>query len=172
MTEERYPEGLPLGLRGSRSVQLVSPLMRSNLASGRARQRRKHTDVPEIYKVSWLYSDAEAQAFQAWYRDALSDGASYFECPLKTPMGINDHTARFTDVYQGPNPVGHNLWSISAELELQERAVIGPDWGEFPEFILYSSIIDVAANQLWPLNQWQIYAEVMDAAINEDWPKP
>lgn len=146
-----YPEGLPRGLHSGRKYQLVNPLMRTPLSTGRARQRRRFTSVPEAASVSWVFNDSEGQAFEAWWRDALIDGSLWFECPLDHPMGYDFYTCRFTGVYDGPSRIGPNLWSYSAELELQERAVLPPDWGLFPEFILDASILDYAMNQEWPL---------------------
>jgi hypothetical protein len=167
-----YPDGLPRGLHSGRKYQLVSPLMRSELSSGRARQRRKFTSVPEATSVTWLFTDSEGQAFEAWWRDVLIDGSLWFECPLDHPIGYGLYTCRFTGVYEGPSRVGPDLWTYSAELELRERAALPPGWGEFPEFILDADIFDYAMNREGPLNQWQIYIEVMDTAINEDWPQP
>ena len=146
-----YPEGLPRGLHNGRTYQTVSPLKRSDLASGRARQRRNFTSVPTMAQISWIFTSAQAQAFEAWWRDQLIDGSQWFECPLETPLGYQDYTARFTDIYSGPNRVGPLLWSISAELELRERPILPEGWGEFPDFIIYQSIIDYAMNREWPL---------------------
>lgn len=167
-----YPDVLPKGLIGSRTYQVVSPLQRSQLTSGRARQRRKYISTPERDKISFLFSDSEGQAFEAWFREVLKDGALWFECPLRTPLGLNNHSCRFTDIYQGPNPVGPDLWSYSGEVELLERAVLEDGWGEFPELVAGSAIIDIALNEKWPLNPWQTHAGAMDNAINKDWPQP
>lgn len=168
-----YPEGLPLGLHSGRSYQLISPLQRSELDSGRARQRRRFTSVPEGASVSWLFTGVQARAFIAWWRDALIDGSQWFEMPLDHPgLGLTDYTCRFTDVYKGPARVGADWWSITAELELRERAAPPIGYGDFPEYIIDASIFDIAMNSLWPLNPWQRYADAMDSAINEDWPKP
>ena len=145
-----YPNGLPRGLRGGRSMQLVNPLQRTELSSGRARQRRRFTSVPETVQVAWLFNDLQGQAFEAWWRDTLVDGALWFECPLDTPLGYRLYTARFTSVYSGPSPVGPTLWSYSAELELLERAVAPMGEGLFPDDILYSDIFDLTINREWP----------------------
>lgn len=145
-----YPASLPLGLRNGRTYQLVSPLQRSQLASGRAIQRRKFTSVPQGASVQWLFSDAEGQAFEAWWRDALKDGASWFECQLRTPMGLQYHTCRFTGVYSGPSFVGRDLWSYSAELELRFRAAPPVGEGLFPDDIVYSKLLDRTINIEWP----------------------
>lgn len=145
-----YPEHLPRGLHSGRTYQLRSPLTRSEMANGRAIQRRKFTSVPQGASIQWLFNDAEGQAFEAWWRDALLDGASWFECPLKTPMGLQYHTCRFTDVYSGPSLVGPNLWSYSAELELRFRAAPPVGEGLFPDDIIYSKLLDRTLNIEWP----------------------
>lgn len=146
-----YPENLPRGLHSGRTYQLVNPLQRTELSSGRARQRRRFTSVPEGASVSWLFSAGEGQAFAAWWRDVLIDGSLWFECPLSTPLGYSLYTARFTGVYSGPSRVGPNQWSYSAELELLERAAPPRGEGLFPDDIIYSEIFDLTINREWPL---------------------
>ena len=145
-----YPEGLPLGLQSGRSYQLEDPLQRTQLSSGRARQRRRFTSVPQVARISWLFTDVQGRAFEAWWRDQLVDGTNWFECPLDTPLGYMLYTCRFTDVYSGPSRAGPNLWTYSAELELRERAVPPVGTGEFPDYILHADIFDVAENDYWP----------------------
>lgn len=146
----KYPEGLPRGLHSGRTYQTVSPLQRSPLENGRARQRRRFTNVPTMASVSWIFNSAESQAFEAWWRDQLIDGSQWFECPLETPLGYQDYTARFTDIYSGPSRLGPLLWSYSAEIELRARPIPDVGWGEFPEFIIEQSIFDYAMNREWP----------------------
>lgn len=169
----KYPEGLPVGLHSGRTYQLVSPLMRSDLASGRARQRRKFTDVPEAASVLWIFTNLQARAFIAWWRDSLVDGSLWFDCPLEHPsLGYGDYACRFTEVYRGPARIGPDLWSISADLELRERAAVPVGWGEFPEYILDASILDYAVNEYWPNHSWQDSKGIFDVAVNEQWPNP
>lgn len=166
-----YPDGLPRGLHSGRKYQLQNPLMRSDLVSGRARQRRRFTSVPEGVGVNWLFTNAQGLTFESWWRDALVDGSLWFECPLDNPAGYDFYTCRFTGAYEGPVRVGPDLWSYSGELELRERIALEPGWGEFPEFVLESSILDLALNREWPLSPWQLYMGEFDSAINEDWPQ-
>lgn len=168
----QYPAGLPAGLHSGRSYQIESPLMRTELSSGRARQRRRFTSVPEYAKVTWLFSSVEGRLFEVWWRDQLIDGSQWFDCPLETPLGFDKYPCRFTGPYEGPSRVGPYLWSYSAELEMRERAVMPDDWTLLPDFVLNPEIFDYSMNREWPLNQWQIYIEVMDTTINQDWPKP
>lgn len=167
-----YPASLPRGLHNGRTYKTVSPLKRSELASGRARQRRSFTSVPTMAQISWIFDSAQAQAFEAWWRDQLLDGSQWFECPLETPLGYGDYTARFTDIYSGPNRLGPLLWSFSAELELRERPILPSDWGLIPDFVAEQAIFDIAMNDKWPLNHWQVYILETDQAINQEWPTP
>ena len=147
----KYPrEYLPLPLRSGYGFQAVSPLQRTELQSGRARQRRRFTSVPTMTQVAWLLSDVQSQLFEAWFEDVLLSGSQWFECPLKTPEGTRDYVARFTDIYKGPILVGVSHWRFTAELELRERPILAPGWGHFPEFIANQRIIDLAINREWP----------------------
>lgn len=145
-----YPEGLPRGLHSGRKYQLVNPLMRTPLSTGRARQRRRFTSVPEGVSVGWIFNGVQGQAFEAWWRDVLIDGSLWFECPLDHPMGYSLYTSRFTGVYEGPSRVGPDLWAYNAELELKERAAPPVGEGEFPDDILYSELLDITINKEWP----------------------
>ena len=165
-----YPKGLPAGLQSGSSYQTVSPMQRSTLVTGRAIQRRRYTNVPTSRKISWIFNSQQAQVFEVWFKYSLNDGVSWFECPLKTPLGLGNYKARFVDIYDGPSIAGHSLWSFSAELELLERPVLDGQRSEFPEYILDQSIIDIAVNDHWPLNPWQKYILETDESLNKEWP--
>ncbi|PNG87547.1 hypothetical protein CBL13_01411 [Pseudomonas putida] len=146
-----YPKGLPLPLREGYGFTPVSPLIRSELRSGRVRQRRRFTSVPTVASVSWIMSDAQAQFFEAWFEEVLGAGVSWFECPLKTPLGLDRYQARFADIYSGPELVGVSSWRFTASLELLKRPLLPPGWvTDAPDYILGSDIIDIAVNDKWP----------------------
>lgn len=147
----QYPASLPLGLVNGRTYQVTSPLQRSTLESGRARQRRRFTDVPVMTSVTWIFKNkSQAFAFEQWFRDALVDGAEWFTCPLKTDMGLIGAQCRFAEIYSGPTIVGPDVWSITANIEMFQRPLLPPPWGQFPDYITSGNIIDYALNKLWP----------------------
>jgi hypothetical protein len=145
-----YPAGLPRPLQNGYALQTVSPLLRTEMASGRARQRRLFTSVPTVASCSWFLSRVQAQAFEAWFRNGILDGAEWFDVEIETPLGIYEYNARFTGMYSGPRLVGGKYWEISGDLELRERPVLGPAWGEVGvDMILNQDILDIAMNQEW-----------------------
>lgn len=150
MADIDYPVQLPLPLRNGYGLNHVSPLMRTEMQSGRARQRRKYTSVPTIASVTWTLSQPQAQVFEAWFRHDLSDGAEWFNARIRTPLGLQDYECRFADMYSGPNFAGIALWQFSAELEIRERQTLSAEWAQFPEIVAYSDLFDIALNQWWP----------------------
>lgn len=151
-TSLNYPhEYLNLPTQDGYGFQPTSPLLRSQLTSGRARQRRLYTSVPTQAKVIWLFdNDPQCQLFESWYRDVISDGVDWFNMKLRTPLGVEIYVCRFTDIYEGPTLQGGKYWQYSATLELWVRPILPPGWGEFPDMILNQSIIDKAMNREWP----------------------
>ncbi|AEG99109.1 MULTISPECIES: membrane protein [Klebsiella] len=152
MAEIFYPHDyLPMPLQEGYGFQPVSPLKRTQLTTGRARQRRAYTSTPTEATVSWfMESDVQGLTFESWYRDALSDGAAWFMMKLQTPAGIKFYKCRFTDIYQGPVLVAPIYWRYSATLELWERPLLPPPWGNYPGWIAGSSLLDIALNREWP----------------------
>lgn len=150
-TDIDYPEGLPCAQREGYSLRHVSPLMRTEMESGRARQRRKFSSVPTMAEVAWIFAnDTQAAAFEAWFHEAINDGVEWFNMPLKTPLGLKDYVCRFTEMYAGPDLIGISSWQIRARLEIWERPLLPEGWGLLPEFALGSSIFDIAMNREWP----------------------
>lgn len=149
-TDIDYPSGLPCWLFADYGLQAGEPMLRSEMASGRARQRRMFTSVPSRASVSAIMTDQQAMLFEAWHRWTLRDGAAWFNAPLKTPIGFQDYICRFTSMFSGPALVAPGLWRYTASLELFERPTLPQGWELFPEFILDADIFDVAMNSKWP----------------------
>ena len=145
-----YPVQLPTPLRNGYDTNHISPLVRSELVSGRARQRRRYTSVPTIASVSWLFTQQQAQIFEQWFRWTLSDGAEWFNATLRTPMGLQPYECRFAEMYQGPKLAGITLWQFEANLEIRERQTFPDGWEIGYEYILMSDIFDYAMNREMP----------------------
>ena len=145
-----WPTQLPLPEQSGYAIQHVSPLQRTTMVSGRARQRRVYTSVPSNVAVQWFLTEQQAQLFEAFFRYAITDGADWFLLPLKTPMFTGDYECRFTGIYEGPTLTAFDKWTVSAMIEIKERQTLDQTWVNAPQYIIDSSIIDIAVNQLWP----------------------
>lgn len=117
------PDGIPLPLREGYGFSPVSPIVRTQLTSGRSMQRRRFRTVPTMVNVSWLCTARQARLFEGWCKWGIN-WVDWFLCPLKTPIGLTPTRARFTDIYNGPVLVGGDLWRYTATLELFEMPII------------------------------------------------
>lgn len=165
-----YPIGLPLALREGYKFNPVNRINRTEMVSGRARQRVEFTNVPQPLQLSWIVTSLQAAILEAWCDQVV--GAGWFTMRVVTPLGFEDLEIRLMSTIDGGELVGRYDWKYTAEAELKFKPALPPGWVDFPEYILNSDILDIALNDLWPLNEWQIYADVADLAINQDWPKP
>ena len=147
-----YPAGLPLPLQTGYGLQTVSLLIRTQMQSGRSRQRRTFTSVPQSVTVSWLFTEVQAQLFENFFQVSLVDGSMWFFAELQTPLGFMPVECRFVEIYSGPSLIGFNKWNVSATLETKERQTLdGGDWATImPCAILLADIFDYAINREWP----------------------
>ena len=145
-----WPTQLPLPEQSGYAIQHVSPLQRTTMVSGRARQRRVYTSVPSNVAVQWFFTESQAQLFEAFFRYAITDGADWFLLPLKTPMFTGDYECRFTGIYEGPTLTAFDKWTVSATIEIKERQTLNAGFAYTQQYLIDSSIIDVALNDLWP----------------------
>lgn len=148
---KQYPASLPPPLKGDRAFQLVDPLVSSSSENGQTRWDRRFTATPASTPVTWIFTDAQAQAFQAWYRDQLRDGAEWFEMPLRSPIGREVEQCHFVAAYAGPVRSGYDRWRVTANLVLRRMPLPPMGEGEFPDDIVYSEIFDLTINREWPL---------------------
>lgn len=166
-----YPEGLPCPLRESYGFTPVNNIRRTQMDSGRARQRIEFTNVPSTVGLQWIMTEVQARFFEAWAAQVV--GAGWFMMTLLTPLGFEEYEIRFTETPVGGELTGKFLWRYRVNCELRNRPLLEPGWVDIlPDYIYEADIFDYAMNREWPLSPWQIYAEAMDTAINEDWPQP
>lgn len=152
MSMPEYPQELPPPEMSGYELKTVSPMRRTTMASGRARQRRAFTSVPVMVPVTWMYTLGEFELFEAWFRHIITDGTQWFTGPLKTGQGIRtDYEQRFTDIYTA-KAVGARYWQVSAEMELRNRQTASADDAAFPQELVYAGLFDRTMNSHWPAN--------------------
>lgn len=152
-TTINYPAALPAPTRAAYGFQHISPFQRTDMSTGKARQRRTFQAVPSIGSFELHLTNPEAQVFEAWFAHEITDGADWFNIDLKTPIGhMASYECRFVEMYDGPVLSALSDWKFTLQLELVERPVLSEEWNDFgQQFILDQSIIDLAANVEWPM---------------------
>lgn len=165
-----YPVGLPLAQRDGYAFKSVNNITRTEMQSGRARQRVEFENVPDMLNLKWNLTELESRLFAVWARSIV--GAGWFTMRIVTPMGFEDVEMRFTARIDGPELAARYAWIWTGQCEIRDMPQLEDDWILLPEYVLSPEIFDIAMNKYWPLNAWQIYADAADLAINQDWPTP
>lgn len=143
-----YPTGLPAPLRSGYDINPENNIIRTQMVSGRARQRVAYTSVPAYVSLSWLLTAQQAQVFESW---TAAVGGVWFNLDLNTPLGYFGQECRFMETPQGPQLTGVDLWMYKAKAEIRDRVTVDSSYGEFyPSIILMSDIFDLAMNREWP----------------------
>lgn len=144
-----YPEGLPCPLRETYAFTPVNNIRRTNMDSGRARQRIEFRNVPTMVQLSWVMRAPQARLFEAWAAQVV--GAGWFNMELLTPLGFDVTEVRFTETPVGGELTGKFLWRYKVVCEVRNRPLMPPDWAAIlPGFVLYPDIFDKAMNREWP----------------------
>lgn len=144
-----YPEGLPCPLRENYAFTPVNNIRRTNMDSGRARQRIEFRNVPTMVQLNWVMSEPQAQLFEAWAAQVV--GAGWFTMELLTPLGFDTQEVRFTETPVGGELTGKFLWRYKVVCEVRDRPLLEPGWVELlPDYILHSDIFDRAINWVKP----------------------
>ncbi|UXH41260.1 MULTISPECIES: hypothetical protein [Pseudomonas] len=145
-----FPKQLPWPLQENYSLETVDPMIRTSMVTGRSRRRIRHSYVPTYVSASFIFNEAQASFFEAWYARTLGNGLEWFNCPLQTPEGTKPYEARFLQIYEGPVLVQLSFWRYSVRLELRRRPLMPEGWEQFPDLWFGKSIIDLAINREWP----------------------
>lgn len=145
-----YPVGLPCPLREGYGFTPVNNIVRTDMQSGRARQRVDFPATPDTIQLRWIFNSAEASLFQAWAAQVV--GAGWFEIELLTPLGFEVEEVRFMETPVGGELTGKFSWRFQVNCERRERKLLEPGWAEIlPDYVLMADIFDYAMNREKPL---------------------
>lgn len=123
----KYPSILPLPLLSSTSFKQQSNILRTEMNSGRARQRRRFLSVPTTMAATWQLSSRMADVFEGFYKYNLT-GNEWFLLKIPTPQGLVEHEARFINSpMESYKPLGAGRWSYQANVEIKERQSISEE---------------------------------------------
>ena len=136
-----WPTTLPLPLIEGYGLTPQEAVLRTDMESGPARQRRRFRQTPTRISVRWLFSEFEFALFEAWYKYHADEGGQWFEITLLGGLGLLPHEARFTRQFEAGLLFGRH-WDVKGELEVRERPTL--DEGAL-NLLLVMSIDDLYA---------------------------
>ena len=115
-----FPATLPAPLVNGFAYIPTDAVVRTQMDSGPARQRRRFTQFPTVFQATWRLTQAQLLAFEQFHHTSLSDGQAWFTLSLYTGAGITASTVRFTKPYQ-VKLVSNLITDVVCELEAQSR---------------------------------------------------
>ena len=103
----------------SLSSKVTSAIARTQMETGRTRQRMRFTSQFRVVSASWELNDDEYALFQGVIRWKLSNGADWFTMSLPFGDGFKTYTVRFTDSGQQGDYKPNMNWMVKANLEIE-----------------------------------------------------
>lgn len=122
----QFPKKLPYPTVQNYSIRPNEAIIRTDMESGPARQRRRYTQTPSKISVRWVMNHEQFCLFEAWYKYQAKEGAEWFVITLLGGIGLTEQDARFTQQFQASILAGR-LWEITTELEIRDRPTITED---------------------------------------------
>lgn len=108
------------------SIDRVGSVVRTNMDSGRIRQRKRFTRDIRMFSVEWLFDDFQFEVFQSFFAHTINQGSDFFTVDLWIGDGFSSVSARFENgTYQTSFTDPH--WAVSASLEVENAPVLSND---------------------------------------------
>jgi len=115
-----YPLTLPLPRLKEVSYKRQSNILRTEMGSGRARQRRRFLSVPTFMEATWRFRKDEAVAFEGFVDHGVQL-TGWFLMDILTPKGVVKHQVRFVkDPLENFKPISALVWQYQAQVEVKE----------------------------------------------------
>lgn len=122
-TPVTWPATLPLPSVEGYGVSPQEAVLRTEMESGPARQRRRFRQTPTRITVRWLFGEYQFALFEAWYKFHADEGGQWFEITLLGGLGLLPHEARFTRQFEA-RLLPARRWEVKGELEIRERPTL------------------------------------------------
>ena len=119
----RFPDLLPLPLVEDYSITPNEAIIRTQMESGTARQRRRFDSVPSKITVKWFMNASQFSLFEAWYKYHAKEGAELLVFSYLGGVGVLEEEARLTQQFTARLQNGI-LWAITSELEIRARPTL------------------------------------------------
>lgn len=123
----KYPKDLKLPLVSSHRLSQNSNLLRTDMASGRARQRKRFQSVPTTMGATWKLNKYQAQILEGFVTHGINDAVNWFLMPVRTPQGLIEHEVRFIKSPLESCTYNGGFWNYSANIEIKQRQVVSEE---------------------------------------------
>ncbi len=90
-----WPDTLPLPTFEGYKIEPMDSILRTEMESGPARQRRRYTQTPTRIPVRWRFTAWQFALFESWFKHRAKEGGEWFSISLLGGLGIAGHEARF-----------------------------------------------------------------------------
>jgi hypothetical protein len=119
-----YPSLLPSPLLSGYNLQQQPNLLRTEMDSGRSRQRRRFVNVPSQAALTFIFTETQASIFEGWIVHGLLGATAWFEIALKTPLGMKTCQSRFISNPLETSTVVGQHWQYQASVEILYRPTL------------------------------------------------
>ena len=83
-----WPSTLPPPTVEGYGLSPQEAVLRTDMESGPARQRRRFRQTPTRISVRWMFTEFEFALFEAWYKYHADEGGQWFEITLLGGLGL------------------------------------------------------------------------------------
>lgn len=120
---------LSLPTIGGYGIEPQEGVLRTDMESGPARQRRRWTTSPTNFPVVFKFTRYQLAIFEGWYYNFGAEGAAWFNIPLMSGLGLVTHEARFKGQYKSApwnrsDDGNAEWWRVTTTLEIRNRPVL------------------------------------------------
>lgn len=128
MSYPSYPSTLPLPLRGDYGIDDKSSILRTDMADGLARQRRRFANPPGDIQVRWNLSAVQYAVWRGFIENIAKH--DWFLLPIKYPgVELSAQCVRLQPGFK-TKLFGKDTWIISGVLDLRAQPIISAELSE------------------------------------------
>ena len=109
-----------IAIQDGYEIQPTNPVIRTEVEGGPSRQRRRFTQAPTTYSITWIFTQSEFAEFETWHKNELYDGVGWFNVALANGQGVTMQEARFIEMWVA-TPRGAYQYSVTSKVETRTR---------------------------------------------------
>ena len=116
-----FPTTLPGVQMTNYGFKPGNSMIRTEMDTGLARQRRRYVASPTEFMVSWDFDMKQLGIFEKFYQNDCQAGSAWFNINLVNGVGQTSYVARFVEPYNAQTTGREFLWNVKAKLEVIGR---------------------------------------------------